>query len=121
MNQNIIFQGVLFIKKLLASVYFKLLHLINEKYNCLHRIIFVVSGITGGLFLYYLTNQDFIAGGLTILVGGGLVEFINKYLKSSPDVILVTQSNDEKDEEFVKKIEDKLIAKLKERENKKND
>jgi hypothetical protein len=61
------------------SFYFKLLHLINKKYNCLHQIIFVVSGITGGLFIHFITNQDLVAGGLTIFIGGGLVEFINKY------------------------------------------
>jgi len=104
------------IKKLLMSYYLKLLKFINKKCDCLHRIIFVVSGVTGSIFFYFINQNSFIEAGLTVLIGGGLVELINKYLKSQPEIVLVTQSNEENDEEFLNKIQKKLTDTLKEHE-----
>ena len=103
------------------SNYFKLLKFINKKCNCLHRIIFIVSGITGGFFFHFASQNQYINAAIAVLIGGGLVELINKYLKSQPEIVLVTQSDDEKDEEFLNKVQDKLADTLKKHEEDKKD
>ena len=99
------------------SYYLKLLKFINKKCDCLHRIIFVVSGITGGFFFHFINQHNFVKASLIILIGGGIVELINKYLKSQTEIVLVTQSDGEKDEEFLNKIQEKLSETIKEHEN----
>lgn len=102
------------------SYYLKLLNFINKKCQCLHRIIFVISGISGAFFFHFITHNAYVEAALAILIGGGIVEMTNKYLRSQPEIVLVTQSKDENNEEFLNKIQKRLSDTLKEHEDSKN-
>ncbi|MFW6266307.1 MAG: hypothetical protein ACOC21_01950 [Halanaerobiales bacterium] len=114
------YREVFKIKKLLLAFYLKVLNFINKKCDCLHRIIFVVGGVTGVCFYHLYFNNKIIEASIALLIGGLLIELIHKYLRSKPEVILVTRSKGEKDEEFLNKVQDKVAKTIKEKEKEKN-
>lgn len=107
--------------KLLKHLYIKLIYLLNEKYDCLHRLLFVIGAVSGGFFVYFLLAGNYLTAAALALAGGGLAELVHEYLESEPRVVLVAQANEEKDDEFLEKMKSKLNDTIRQQINEEED
>ncbi|MFW6015864.1 MAG: hypothetical protein ACOCRK_05460 [bacterium] len=92
------------LKKLFIILYFKVSYIITEKLDIHHIIVYIIAFIGGYLTALFIFEQNWIFAIFTGVVSASLNELFRKYFKNEPDVVIITQANNESDEEFMKKI-----------------
>ena len=95
----------------LISIYFRILNIVEKIGD--HRIEGSIGLLTGVFFTLQLNSGNLISAIAIIIIGSGIIELFKKYLGSEPDIVFMTQTQEENTEEFCDKVSKSFADKLK--------